>query len=258
MPTAVVVVPIYKDFISECERVSLESIFRVLGGSHDIAFVKPCSLTRLECYNVERASRIDSFEDHFFEGLRGYNKLMLSREFYERFLDYDYILIAQLDSYIFRDELDEWCRKGYDYIGAPWLRPSKPFQGLRSVIKRWFCNLMGRPNSQINVNRVGNGGLSLRRVESCRRVVAQLDSVVQRYLSCSELREVFNEDIFFAIEPQRAGIEFKYPHSLEALRFSVDNYPSYCYQLLGNKLPMGTHGWSKKRMIRFWKPIILK
>ena len=28
------------------------------------------------------------------------------------------MLIYQLDCYLFEDKIDEWCNKGYDYIGA--------------------------------------------------------------------------------------------------------------------------------------------
>jgi hypothetical protein len=36
----------------------------------------------------------------------------LSASFYERFLDTKYILIYQLDAFVFKDELQEWCDKG--------------------------------------------------------------------------------------------------------------------------------------------------
>ncbi|MBQ2430169.1 MAG: hypothetical protein II274_04905 [Alistipes sp.] len=34
-------------------------------------------------------------------GIAGYNRMMLSREFYELFSDYNYILICQTDAWIF-------------------------------------------------------------------------------------------------------------------------------------------------------------
>ena len=49
-------------------------------------------------------------------GIAGYNKMMFSEE------GYDYILICHNDAWIFRDELEEWCNKGYDCVAAPWVR----------------------------------------------------------------------------------------------------------------------------------------
>ena len=49
-----------------------------------------------------------------------YNRLMMSEQFYRAFEGYEYILIYQLDCLVFSNALEEWCRKGYDYIGAPW------------------------------------------------------------------------------------------------------------------------------------------
>jgi hypothetical protein len=65
---------------------------------------------------------VESFPKRYFENIEGYNELLLSASFYERFLDTKYILIYQLDAFVFKDELQEWCDKGYDYI-APWIAP---------------------------------------------------------------------------------------------------------------------------------------
>ena len=170
----------------------------------------------------------------------------------------EYILIAQLDTYIFRDELHQWCAKGYDYVGAPWIVRDiyrNPLMRLCSKIKKCYCDITGKPNSQITGNKVGNGGLSLRKVESHIRATKQLRALIEQYLS-HEKYHLFNEDVFFAIEPNRNGLDFKYPDYLEALKFSFDKHPAYCYKKNGNQLPFGCHGWNKKRMIKFWKKII--
>ena len=56
-----------------------------------------------------------------------YNQMMVERDFYKRFVEYEYILIYQLDAFVFRDELEQFCDYGYDYIGAPWIKGSKYF-----------------------------------------------------------------------------------------------------------------------------------
>lgn len=254
-----VVVPIYRDQLSEFEEISLRSIVSVLG-EYPLVFVKPQTL------KLERVGRLfpglseENFADDYFKNIHAYNTLMLSPQFYERFQEYQYILIAQLDTFIFRDELHQWCAKGYDYIGAPWVVRDfyrHPFMRLCSAIKRCYCRLSGKPNSQITGNKVGNGGLSLRKVESHICATRQLNAVVDQYLSY-EKHHLFNEDVFFAIEPNRHGLQFRYPELGEALQFSFDKHPAYCYKKTGGRLPFGCHAWSKKRMLKFWKNIILK
>jgi len=94
---------------------------------------------------------LKKFAMRHFASQSGYNRLLMSEEFYRAFVEYEYILIYQLDCLVFNDNLDEWCGKGWDYVGAPWLKnredPAEGFSG------------------------VGNGGLSLRRVKSALEVL---------------------------------------------------------------------------------------
>ncbi|MDE7155830.1 MAG: hypothetical protein K2N79_06045, partial [Muribaculaceae bacterium] len=68
---------------------------------------------------------------------------------------------------------------------------------------------------------------------------------------------IYNEDVFFSTEVNKHGLDFKYPTWQEALNFSFDKYPALCFSLNGDKLPMGCHAWYKRRMRKFWFPIIL-
>ena len=116
-----VVIPIYQDSLSQQERKSLLQVYKILQ-MHPLVVIKPNHLDLSELATEFPKLSFISFADFYFKGISGYNRLMLAKEFYERFLDCTYILIYQLDAYVFRDELKEWCNKGYDYIGAPWLQ----------------------------------------------------------------------------------------------------------------------------------------
>lgn len=254
-----VVIPIYTNNLKEYERMSLRSIYDVLG-QHPLVVIKPDSLDLSELLQEFPKLQIECFEDGYFDSISSYNRLMMSKQFYARFSDVAYILIAQLDAFIFRDELVYWCEKGYDYIGGPWLvRPVYRFPLLRftSWLKRKYCELFNRPNSQQNHYKVGNGGLSLRRVASHLKAVDQLQGVVEHYLA-QKRDHVFNEDVFFSVEVNKQGMNFSYPHYMEALKFSFDKYPGLCYELNEKELPMGCHSWYKRRMKGFWLPIILE
>lgn len=252
-----VIIPIYRATLHPLEEVSLKQIYTILQ-NHPLTVVKPASLNLDSLSTRYPQLRFEEFGDHYFRGISGYNRLMMSEEFYRRFIGYEYILIAQLDTYIFRDELKEWCDKGYDYIGAPWIvRPIYHLPPLRftSWIKKQFCNLFHLPNSQITNFKVGNGGLSLRKTESHLKAVTRLRDTVSVYLSHPG-NHIFNEDVFFAIEVNRHGIAFTYPDYQEALQFSFDKHPKLCFRQNNNRLPFGCHSWYKRRMKKFWFPII--
>jgi hypothetical protein len=147
--TAVIAVPVYKPQMTELEEFSLSRCVTVLG-RHPVVFFGPSSLSYRTYLDKAPAASTRSFPDSCFTSVERYSELLLSRSFYETFLDFDYVLIHQLDAFVFHDALDEWCRRGYDYIGAPFLDEGG----------RWFG--------------VGNGGFSLRKARSCLDVLSSV------------------------------------------------------------------------------------
>ncbi len=248
--TTKVVIPIYRKALKAVERMALESAVRVFK-NRDIVVVKPHSLD-LKALSEEFPSlSFESFDDEFFHGISGYNRLMMSDVFYERFDSTDYILIFQLDAYAFRDELDEWAAEGYDYVGAPWLKRRlyklpvvSQWLWLKGEVKR----LMHKPSKQMLYDRVGNGGVSLRRVAAFRRVLREQHDRVDFYLA-QKRHHLYNEDVFWSVEPR----DFSYPTVERALAFSFDKYPRRCFALTGGRLPMCCHAWYKRRMKSFWQ-----
>ena len=95
------------------------------------------------------------------------------------------MLILQTDAIILRDELDYWCAQPFDYIGAPW----------RSNLKIHLNTgrFSGGNEQQINLH-VGNGGLSLRRVNKCLSALKDFGDIVELFIANS-----FNEDAFFSL-----------------------------------------------------------
>jgi hypothetical protein len=143
---AVVTIPVYLPNLTETQQLSLSRCVSVLG-CHPTVVFGPASLDYSRYTAIARSASVIRFADRYFTSLERYSELLLSREFYESFADFEFLLIHQLDSFVFRDDLHEWCARGYDYVGAPWLDESLGWLG------------------------VGNGGFSLRRVASCLRVL---------------------------------------------------------------------------------------
>lgn len=272
-------VPIYKRVLDDQENASLQQLTKVLG-RYPIFFITHRDLNT-EFYRTNFPSfGFRYFDPASFASMDGYNRLLLSREFYLAFQDFEFLMIYQTDAWVFRDELETWCRHGWDYVGAPWFDSAEPGQAPR-------------------MNQVGNGGFCLRRISTILRWfrVQQrfelLRELVRRdgtlptalhYLRTSRLlgdqkgdydvvARLFGgeasvmEDLFWSggtFEEYKDGIRdlpvlfllflpwlfwfLRKPSAKKASRFSFEVHPRYLYQLYGNRLPFGCHAWAK------WEP----
>lgn len=250
-----VVVPLYKPQLSPEERASLRQTVEVLGKYPIVGLVPEgldCSAILREFPSLDRLRVSDEWLGRK-NGIAGYNRMMLSAAFYDLFRNYEYILICHTDAWIFRDELAAWCEAGYDCVAAPWVRRRIYDLPLLKQYLKWRLRRSernGRLIRQSLYGKIGNGGLSLRRVEKFRAACEKYASEIERF--CNRGDHLGNEDVFWAVIP--AG--FRYPTEKEALRFAFDTNPRYCYRSCGGRLPMGCHSWSKPRMWRFWRSII--
>ncbi|MEO6731335.1 MAG: DUF5672 family protein [Ferruginibacter sp.] len=221
------------------------------------------------------------FDKNYFENLAGYNRLLITQQFYERFVAVDFILIYQTDAFVFRDELDQWCAMKYDYIGAPWSG-------------NHFYNdapLLG----------TGNGGFSLRNIKSSLKVLMKLRclEVLEQYKNFNwrgivirlptilfqlywssripgnfENSYSFQEDVFWCKSAPARLYNFTCHSSIlnllgkllvknsykiapvdVASKFSFETNPIGLFQLNNGKLPFGCHAWEKYD-IGFWTPFI--
>ncbi len=252
-----VIIPIYKDGLSDLESRLVRHNISVLA-THEISFLLPEGLATV---NLEQQIGIQTYDIIRVRrtwlgcerGIAGYNEMMMSYDFYAMFSGYDYILICQPDAYIFRDELLEWCSKGYDYIGAPWYRkakynmlPVRIYLKIRQHLHRKHKGFM----KQDLHGRVGNGGLSLRKVNSFMAKCQKYSDVIEKMLSKQHYLQ--NEDVFWALVP----VLFKYPSYYEAATFSIDLKPQLCLEMLNGALPFGCHGLTRDEIYEFWKPYL--
>lgn len=260
-PTVCVVVPCYQSQLRPFEEVALAQCRKVLS-AYDTVLVKPWSLDLTDVCRHFAIARTESFDDSYFKGVAGYNRLMLSDDFYARFAEYDYILIHQLDAFVFRDELLQWCQAGYDYVGAPWLpMPGVPSRArelyirMRQYYYRWTNRMepaaRGAHKGQY-MYAVGNGGFSLRRVKAMRSVLKRMAGTVNEY--CADDGNVHHEDLFFSIEANRYLPRVKVPSFRKAAGFAWEMFPATARQLNHGRLPFGCHAWQKLHPDD-WRPI---
>jgi hypothetical protein len=269
----VVIIPIYKTKPNWGENLSFNQCIKVFA-QHVIVIVTYSELNISNYTNLFVGTgnefKVEFFKKKYFKDLSGYNKLLLSKEFYQRFNGFEYMLIYQLDAWVFRDELDYWCNRGYDYIGAPWFEK---------------CGLHENGNK---LWAVGNGGFSLRRISSFlnifyykrplfkikglkaihpkkKRFVGKLSTILIICIKRSGWRNnsnyflkkfVKNEDGFWSVFLQRSRKPIKTPTCEEALKFSFESSPSFLFELNGKRLPFGCHAWEKNEYNSFWKDFI--
>lgn len=245
-----IIIPLYKEHPSAYDIVSLEQCFKVLS-QFPIICIKPESMS-LKSYSYE-FSKVISFEDSYFQNIASYNKLMMSSSFYELFLEYKYILIHQTDAFVFKNTLLDWCKKNYDYIGAPWLR-NRLYPDLVKDIKESIKGYIHRGLNKKQVgadlptllqmeNQVGNGGLSLRKTAKFYKICRKSPKEIDLYLSRNE--HFFNEDVFWSIEVNRFWHRLKIPSYKKAVFFSIENNPQVAMILTEGELPFGCHAWDR-------------
>ena len=244
-----VVIPVYKTTLLNFEIQSLNQCVKILG-HHSIVFVHPESLD-VSTINFDGRISSEKFPDHYFKSVFGYNRLMLTASFYERFSQSKFILIYQLDAYVFRDELLYWCSKDYDYIGAPWI--ATPNKGFKKVLSL-FDSKKKKARSEI-FYKVGNGGFSLRKVSTHIANSKKMKSVIEQNLKRSEDDFRIMEDVFWSSVPEHDS-SFLIPDYKEGLKFAFDRKPKLALKLNNNKLPFGCHGFEKPKVKNFWSQII--
>ena len=240
--TVAVVIPVYKAQPNHTELVSLKQCLSVLK-DHPIVFFGPESMD-ITAYSAlcdgKVAFNFKSFENSYFENITGYNKLMLSVHFYRAFKNYRYILIHQLDAYVFKDELVYWCGQGYDFIGAP--HPAHQNAAGEMHFLKGYSRLIGGVNRLFGtarvISNVGNGGFSLRHTTKCMWLLELLHSKALRW-------GTNNEDGFFKYWGNLLHPLFRLPSDNIALRFAIEQSPAESLKKLNGQLPFGCHAFEK-------------
>jgi hypothetical protein len=271
---ACVIIPVYAAELSQSEQAALiccidrlrdRQIFLLHKASIDINSV----LDQLGVAVVDRKRiKCGSVEDKWLSSVASYNAMLLQGWFYRMFANWSYVLIYQLDAWVFGDALGEWLAKAYTYVGAPWtghLGPDTPDTG------------------------VGNGGFSLRCVaemiricESPRwrfvpvfrwRILAYRMTLLRRYhlfpvpqrpLLFAKRLALFvamslgwrntlayyasigiQEDHVLSVYAPLVFPWMRIPSMAEAATFSVETNPRQTFAAYGITRPFGCHAWEK-------------
>jgi len=236
----VVLIPIYKESFNAFEYTNIKVSTKNLVG-YPIFWIAPEKLNINYYEQNFKEIKTLRFHDTFFGSVANYSRLLLDVQFYKFFENYTHILICQSDAIVLKPELHLWLKKEYDFIGAPWLNG-------------WEMKLITDkiPISEGIVCRahVGNGGLSLRNVKACIKLINEYPDI---HLEWSKYGHA--EDLFFSFTGFISR-EFRIPNLMVASHFSHETQPETMFKLIGNNLPFGIHGHDKypnKHLTEFLK-----
>jgi hypothetical protein len=232
----VILVPIYRSYLTDLEFFSLKYSLNQLKSNFEIYFITPDSLNTIFYEFNFPFLKYKKFNDAYFLSTTSYSRLLLSPVFYEAFDDFEFLLILQTDAIILSDQLNFWVDQQFDYIGAPW--PN----GFSFNIA-W--DKFRGDNSKLVKVHVGNGGLSLRRIKSCVNLIKEFPEAHDYFYNSGS-----HEDFFFSF----MGIlsdNFIIPDEIVACKFSLELEPTRYANKDNYIVPMGGHAWSKYDL-NFW------
>ena len=222
-PSVAVVTPIWRPTLSEEEFLRVELTCRSTPRWDHIALVpEGLDLTELAAQLPRWTFR--SSPDANLASVRSYSTWLLQKNFYEQFTNFDFIIIAQLDSVLLAEPPEEAF--AYDYLGAPW---DPPWRVIVAAGQMRIVRFLGRAWGKKLV--VGNGGLSIRRIEAFRTAADDLATIANPRV----LRSA-NEDAVWSYYAKRVGLSVACVSDASIFLDLRDD------RNMGDPVPLGIHG----------------
>lgn len=261
----VVLIPVYKSALDELETQSFEQCILVLRRHH----FSICTYSGLDIsFYTQRMEKeglsfsIDCFDKSFFRSTEGYNELHLSFSFYQYYRRrFDYMLVYQLDAFVFEDKLDDWVKKGYDYVGSPWFSDDgRELLGVGNggfCLKRigWWHKELKSPFPLLKMSELIKK-YPIRGLRSLFRLLTRLIGYKNNLNDCFIKNKFYNEDYLPAFVKKYGWYNVpKIPEEKEAAYFAFERFPKKLYEMTSFTLPMGCHAWWKNDP-NFWKQFI--
>lgn len=261
----IVIIPTHKPIMTSEEEKSFRNTLDILR-DWDITLLLPHDVSGKH-YEEMRVGENLQFKvmngiPGWMGSIKKYNDMALSPQFYQSFEEYKYVLIFHLDAWVFRDELQMWIDKEYDYIGAPWF----------AMRKNNFVDL-----EKLMCPQGGNGGVCLRKVDKMIELTSNLkrslnillfmkgflfllknwrlnflriyvNSCIGILLDTEGYRNKYNiyEDAMFSIYYSLLDKTFNVAPAKEAIYFATEVYSEELFATkLKWRLPFAIHGYDK-------------
>ncbi|MEO6719098.1 MAG: DUF5672 family protein [Ferruginibacter sp.] len=263
----VIIIIGYKPSLTENEKSSLRQCYKIFH-KYSIKIISPEGMDVSEYKKVNPAIEFDYVDPTWTSNYDMSSLFKIDELLYQRFINYKFLMYYELDAWVFSDQMEYWCNKEWDFIGAPW------FEHLETG---YSSKIVG----------VGNGGFCLRRNRSCVRLAKRVKflkklrktwirSYLQGIVSFEKVVNAFRkplhirnmealtpmlldqniiEDFYWTKKIAVVFDDFKVATIEDASRFSFEVNPSLLYKMNDQQLPFGCHGWEKYEPA-FWKEFI--
>tara|TARA_Y100001935_G_scaffold49263_1_gene41017 strand:- start:842 stop:1645 length:804 start_codon:yes stop_codon:yes gene_type:complete len=246
-----IVTPFHKSNLNESEKLSLKTIQKHF--KNEKKFLVTFDENKIDLPNFERIN----FSKIFFENIQGYNNLCTSAKFYRSFIDFEYILICQLDVIVLKNDLSEFISKNISYIGAPTGKKS-PFDRSRKKLwgRRYFCNggfSLRKTNDFIRVLESSKIGYPFNYLTIYECLKSGFYRYIKLYLKTLFSKNIYKgesfaknlyikEDSFWTYFAPLFYKKYSLPTIDQANSFCFDGNPNFFYKMNKYKLPMALHG----------------
>ena len=167
-----IAIPVYKETLAITEKVSLKRLYDTIKNKDIVYAFCPIGFDLTEYRKIFPEIQKVEFNRDNFTSIDAYSHLCMKYEFYEEFSAFEYMFIYQLDCYLIEDHIEEWCHKKYDYVGAPILVPHSDWKNFSVDNKGHIVSFSPA---------VGNGGLSLRKIDTFLELTNPNGELRKRY-----------------------------------------------------------------------------
>lgn len=256
----------HTDELTFIENVNLERLVEINNDKYDIVFILPEIFRSSDLINQFSSINFCFVEDSNLSSSAKYNRYLISHQYYDLFNDYEFVLVYQLDTWIFSLDLEPFVDLGFDIIGAPIfsedrhlgtrlingcnggvsLRKVKSFQ---EILRRPFIFRLNELYAEL-----GFGDISKHPFRTFfKRVVSGL---IFFYKPGVFWPKHINEDLYWSVVVPRKNIQFRVAPMQYCIKFCFDQFPRTLYVKNNNELPLFVHALEKYDF-EFWEDFLI-
>lgn len=226
---ACVIIPASSSYPSKMELEALKRCLIILN-NYDIYLVYPYGIDISQYKQAAKKTgkilKYKAFPNSYFHSYRAYNLSCVDSLLYEQFTQYKYLLLCQLDAWVFSDKLEKYCSCNLDYIGCPWTN--------------------GKWGTEFELaGGTAGGGFSLRKVSSFIEAIYKynLSRILYPHIN---FRNFANEDVLISYIFPKTVPSFRISEPPLSINFcfSLWYHPEYLIPYC-TEFPFGAHAFHK-------------
>jgi hypothetical protein len=255
----------HTDKLTDIEANNLKRLVTLNDNKRDIVFILPKSFSSSYLKKKYKSINFYFVDNNLLSSAKEYNKFLITKKYYNIFDGYEYLLVYQLDTWVFSLDFEYFMDLGFDLIGAPIFSENR--------------------HLEIEIINGCNGGISLRKLQSFKRILDKPFFFNLNSLYCdigfgnhlNEPIKVFmkrlisrfivfykpdffwpihlNEDLYWSVIVPKFDREFKVASTNYSIGFCFDQFPQFLYEKNNNRLPLFVHALEKYDYT-FWKRFI--